>query len=93
VAEMQTVGLEQVTARSRDTQKARAAAQRQLSAQANFRASLLLPIIEDLNVAGITSMRDVAAALNKRDVGTARGGRWSARQVKSLMKRIQSKVQ
>jgi hypothetical protein len=93
VAEMQTVGLEQVTARSRDTQKARAAAQRQLSAQANFRASLLLPIIEDLNVAGITSMRDVAAALNKRGVGAARGGRWSARQVRSLMKRVRSKVQ
>jgi hypothetical protein len=92
VAEMQSLGLEQVTARSRDTQKARAAAQRELSAQANFRASLLLPIIEELNVAGITSRRDVAAALNERGVATARGGRWSADHVKSLMKRIRSKV-
>jgi hypothetical protein len=58
----------------RITNKARVAAHRQLSAQANGRASRLLPVIEELNVVGITSMRGIAAALDERGIATARGG-------------------
>jgi Recombinase len=76
----------------RITDKARAAAHRQLSAQANGRASRLLPVIEELNVVGITSMRGIAAALDERGIATARGGPWSPAQVQRLMKRIRSTV-
>jgi hypothetical protein len=49
---------------ARITDKARAAARQQLRAQANGRASRLLPVIEELNVAGIRSMREIATALD-----------------------------
>jgi hypothetical protein len=43
-----------VMANVRITQKARAAAYRQLTARANGRAADLLPVIEELTPAGIT---------------------------------------
>jgi hypothetical protein len=76
----------------RITDKARAAARQQLSAQANGRAARLLPIIEELHVVGITSMRGIAAALDERGFSTARGGAWSPAQVQRLMKRIRTTV-
>jgi hypothetical protein len=77
---------------SRNTQKARAAAHKQLSARANVRAARLLPVIEELKAAGVTSTRGIAAILDERSIPTARGGRWSPAQVHRLMMRIHSTV-
>jgi hypothetical protein len=77
----------------RITHKARAAAQRQLIAQANGRAADLLPVIKELTTAGVTSMRRIAAALDERGISTARGyGPWSPAQVHRLLKRLNSTV-
>jgi hypothetical protein len=77
----------------RITDKARAAAQRQLMARANGRAADLIPIIDELKALGITSMRGIAAGLDQRGISTARGyGPWSPAQVSRLLKRISSTV-
>jgi hypothetical protein len=82
-----------LTARGRRTQKARAAAHKQLTARANGRAARLLPIIEELRAAGITSTRGIAAALDERGIPTARAyGPWSPAQVRQLMKRLHRTV-
>jgi hypothetical protein len=82
-----------LTAHGARTQKARAAAQRQLTAQANGRAARLLPVIEELKVAGITSVRGIARALDERGIATARGnGLWSPAQVRQLIKRLHRTV-
>jgi hypothetical protein len=77
----------------RTTDKARAAAQRQLVARANGRAAELVPVIEELKSLGITSTRGIAAGLDERGISTARGyGPWSPAHVRRLMKRIHSTV-
>jgi hypothetical protein len=63
----------------RSTQKALAAARRAISARANVRAADLAPIISDLQAAGITTLRGIAAALTERGIPTAYGrGAWTA---------------
>jgi hypothetical protein len=50
--------------------------------QASRRASAVLPIIEAVRATGVTSMRDVAAALNAQHIPTQSGrGRWHAASV------------
>lgn len=58
------------------------------AAQADQRAADLAPIVADLQAAGVTSLRGLAAALNDRGIHTARGGAWSATQVSRLLDRI-----
>jgi DNA invertase Pin-like site-specific DNA recombinase len=55
--------------------------------KANNRASDLLPIIEELKASGAVSLRQIAAELNTRGIRTARGGAWSAVQVKRVLER------
>jgi hypothetical protein len=77
----------------RATQKARAAALRQLTARANIRAADVVPVIAELKSAGITSLRGIAAGLDERGISTARGrGPWTPAQVRSVLKRIHSTV-
>ena len=47
----------------------------------------LQPIIADVQVAGASSLRQIAAGLNQRSIPTARGGAWSAVQVKRVLER------
>jgi hypothetical protein len=47
----------------------------------------LRPIITDVQVSGASSLRQIAAGLNGRGIPTARGGAWSAVQVKRVMER------
>jgi DNA invertase Pin-like site-specific DNA recombinase len=57
-------------------------------ANADAFAARMMPIIADLQRAGITSLRSIAAALTARGVQTARGGRtWGAAQVSNLLQR------
>jgi DNA invertase Pin-like site-specific DNA recombinase len=48
-------------------------------------ATLVLPVIRELQAAGATSLRQIAAGLNERNITTPRGGEWSAVQVQRAM--------
>ena len=50
-------------------------------------AANILPIIRDIQSAGKTSLREIAATLNTRGVHTARGGSWGASSVRNLLVR------
>jgi DNA invertase Pin-like site-specific DNA recombinase len=65
---------------------AAAGRQAQIMAAEQF-AATVLPIIESLQRAGITSYRGLAAALNGRGVRTARGGRWQVSNIRNLLSR------
>lgn len=55
---------------------------------ADSRAADLAPILADIQAAGATSLREIAAALNARGIPTARGGEWSAVQVSRVLGRV-----
>ena len=69
------------------------AAEAAVKAQAAHRANAdqfaaeMLPIIEGIRAAGITTLGGIADALNKRGVPTARGGSWHAMTVRNLLLR------
>ena len=50
-------------------------------------AENVLPIIERIRASGVTSLRGIAAVLDARGVRTARGGKWKAMQVGSVIRR------
>ena len=56
-------------------------------AQADQFAVNILPIIDDIQRAGITTLRDIAVALDARGIKTARGGSWSATSVQRVIYR------
>jgi DNA invertase Pin-like site-specific DNA recombinase len=56
-------------------------------AAADAFAANVLPIIRQVEAAGATGYRAIAAALNARGVRTARGGEWHATTVRNLMTR------
>ena len=56
-------------------------------AEADRFAATLLPVIEGLRRAGITSYRGIAEALNNRGIRTARGGKWQVSNVRNLISR------
>lgn len=53
-------------------------------------AANVLPIVRQIQAAGATTHRAVAAALNARGIRTARGGAWHANTVRSLLARSES---
>jgi DNA invertase Pin-like site-specific DNA recombinase len=56
------------------------------SAEADKRAALeVLPAIETIKAAGASSLRQIAAGLNERNITTPRGGEWSAIQVQRAL--------
>ena len=55
--------------------------------RARARAADLKPILADLRASGAVSLRAMAAGLNSRGIPTARGGTWSAVQVKRVLER------
>ncbi|MFH6781148.1 MULTISPECIES: recombinase family protein [Methylobacterium] len=58
-----------------------------MKAKADSRAFDLMEIIEEIRSSGATSLREIAGALNARDIPTARGGTWSAVQVSRVLAR------
>jgi DNA invertase Pin-like site-specific DNA recombinase len=56
-------------------------------AEAARYAANVFPVIKEIQVAGAKSLRQIAAALMARGVPTARGGTWSAMQVRNLLLR------
>jgi hypothetical protein len=57
-------------------------------AEADKFAGKLAPVIEEIREAGITTGRGIAAELNKREIPTARGGRWHLLTVQRLLNRL-----
>jgi len=57
-----------------------------IQAQADAHARAVLPAIEAIQKAGISSLRGIAKALNARGVATARGGKWQAVQVGNVIR-------
>ncbi|WP_416354987.1 recombinase family protein [Aureimonas phyllosphaerae] len=57
------------------------------AASADVFAGNVLPIVRQLQVAGCSSLRAIAEALNTRGVRTARGGDWTAMTVKRVLDR------
>ena len=51
-------------------------------------AHQIKPVITDLRASGITSIRALVAALNKRKMATSGGGRWHPQTVHRLIQRI-----
>ena len=70
--------------------RAKAIAARRVArlAKARQQAADLKPVIEDLRAAGATSPHQLAAGLNRRGIRTARGGLWSATQVRRVLERM-----
>ena len=71
--------------RDQDVGRVRGRAQR--TVVAGERASDLRPIIADVQASGASSLRQIAAGLNQRGIPTARGGAWSAVQVRRVLER------
>ena len=55
------------------------------SAKARKRRADLLPVIDDIKARGTITLNGIAHELNCREIHTARGGRWTAQQVKILI--------
>jgi len=55
-------------------------------------AANVLPIVQQLQKAGIISLREIAAALNARGARTARGGSWHPTSVKRLLARAATQL-
>jgi hypothetical protein len=50
--------------------------------------AMVAPIIKELQAAGKTSLRAIAAGLNDAGIPTARGSEWSAVQVRRVLERL-----
>ena len=51
-------------------------------------ASSVAPAIREAQAAGAKTLRQIAAALNGRGIGTATGGKWEATTVANALRRI-----
>ena len=56
-------------------------------AQADRHAANILPIIREVQAAGITTLKGIAEALNARGIRTARGGRWHNSTIRNALAR------
>ena len=56
-------------------------------AEADRFAANVLPVIEAIRAAGVTTLQGIADALNARGIATARGGKWHASTVRNALRR------
>jgi DNA invertase Pin-like site-specific DNA recombinase len=61
-----------------------------IQANASDRAEALRQTVENIQQAGITSARGIAAELNRLSIRTPRGGQWHAASVQRLLKRLEA---
>lgn len=66
----------------------RRAAAKTRTARAEARAADLAPLIAEFQAQGLTTLRAIAKALNDRGIPTARGGQWSAEQVRRVLAKL-----
>jgi DNA invertase Pin-like site-specific DNA recombinase len=72
---------------ARLTAKARAKGAAAMAEKAARRTADVLPVITEVQAAGATSLRAIAAGLNERGIPTAQVGRWTATQVAGVLGR------
>ncbi len=53
-------------------------------------AENVAPVVQQIRASGVASLRGIAAVLNTRGVRTARGGRWAATQVSTVLARAEA---
>lgn len=63
---------------------ARQSASHATKAIADEHAARVLPVIREIEAAGVKTLRGIAEALNARGIQTARGGRWAAQTVANV---------
>jgi len=68
--------------------EARVTAHDRLRAGADAFADSVAPAIREAQAAGAKTLRAIAAALNGRGIGTARGGRWDPKTVSNVLARL-----
>lgn len=54
------------------------------AARASARVADLVPVLDELRMAGVISLGGIAAALNTRGIPAARSGAWTATQVRRV---------
>jgi DNA invertase Pin-like site-specific DNA recombinase len=59
-------------------------------ARADRFAANVLPVVRQIQAAGITSLHGIADALNARGIRTARGGQWYGTTVRNLLARTEA---
>lgn len=57
-------------------------------AKADQFANNVLPVVRDIQRAGVATLQGIADALNARGIPTARGGAWYASTVRNLLARV-----
>jgi hypothetical protein len=57
------------------------------TAGADTFAATVAPAIQEAQAAGAKSLRAIAAALNGREIATARGGKWEAATERNILRR------
>ena len=62
-------------------------------ANADRHAANVLPVVRDIERAGVTTLQGIADALNARGIRTARGRRWYPSTVKNLLERTGARVE
>src|SRR5689334_13650833 len=72
---------------AKDAAKGRRNAVEAKATKARQGAMTMMPIIEQLQAAGITSAGGIAKALNQRGISAPRGGQWQAVQVQRVVAR------
>jgi DNA invertase Pin-like site-specific DNA recombinase len=72
----------QIASRAHEGAKASIAARKTKAAK---RSADLLPMLRDIQSSGGQSLRQIAAVLNSRGIPAARGGEWSAVQVRRIL--------
>lgn len=68
--------------------KGNAAGVRAIQSKADDHASDLAPVVDSMHLEGISSLGEMATALNERGMLTPRGGRWHKSSVKNLLARL-----
>jgi DNA invertase Pin-like site-specific DNA recombinase len=58
-----------------------------IRANADRQAANVIPIIREIQRTGVSTLRDLADALNARGIPTSRGGRWYATSVRNVLSR------
>lgn len=53
-------------------------------------AKNVIPMIRETRASGVASLRGIADVLDKREVRTARGGKWAANQISAVLARTES---
>lgn len=76
-----------IPARRQEQQRATMRAAKAIRGSADLFAANVIPVVRQIEAAGVTTLEGIAKALNARGIKTARGGRWHPTTIRNLMAR------